>query len=64
MSSKIHTFYLTEAQRNNAAYLLGVAASKLREEKHGSGNGELDWMITDAENLQSFFELRYYKGVV
>lgn len=62
--NKIHTFYITESQRNNTAYLLGVAISKLREERHDNSvplkyREASEWMIADAENLQAFFELQH-----
>ena len=57
---KIHTFYLTEAQRNNTGNFLGLVASKLREEKHSESplqsDGEYDRWIEDAEKLQAIFE--------
>lgn len=59
---KTHTFYLTEAQRNNTAYYLGLVSTKLREEKHSdtplTSDREYDRMIEGADGLQALFELK------
>ena len=66
--NKIHMFYLTESQRNNTAYLLGVAISKLREERHDNSvplkyREASEWMITDAEMLEAIFEFQHPGGI-
>lgn len=64
---KIHTFYLTDAQRNNTAYLLGVASSKLREERNTpslskTSPASYDRMLKDCEILEAVFDLRHPGG--
>ena len=58
---RTHTFYLTEAQRSNVAWYLGLSASKLREEMHRINlqetHEDYQRMINDAEKLQRFFEI-------
>ena len=59
---KTHTFYITEAQRNNLTNYLGLVASKLREEMHSDNplqsEHEYERWIADAEGLQALFEFR------
>lgn len=59
---KTHTFYLTEAQRNNLCNYLGIGISKLREERHSVNPLQSDqayarW-IADAEQIQAIFEFQ------